>query len=58
MAKPISMVTQVLMTGFWLLVILAIAFFVLYLIKYKQPIPILSKAAGVLGSAAQGKELD
>lgn len=57
MAKPVSVVTQLLMTGFWLLVIIAVSFFVLYLIKTKQPIGPLRTAAGWFGAAAQGKEL-
>lgn len=57
MAKGLGTIWQVLITGFWLLVVLAIAFFVLYLVQQKQPIGIAQKGATFLANAAKGKEV-
>lgn len=52
-----SMIWQVIIAGMWLLVVLAIAFFVLYLIQNKQPIGFLQKGATILSNAAKGNEV-
>lgn len=58
MAKgAVSTVGSVIVTAFWLLVVLAIAFFLLYLLQKKQPIGIVQKGATMLSNAAKGTEV-
>lgn len=57
MAKPANVVWHVVVTSIWLLVALAIAFFLLYLLQQKQPIGIVQKGATFLSNAAKGKEV-
>jgi len=54
----VGIITQVLLTGFWLLVVLAVAFFALYLLQQKQPFGPLQKGATILANAAKGKEVN
>lgn len=55
--KAVSMVWMIVKTGLWLLVVLAVAFFVIYLLQNKQPIPIVQKGATFLANAAKGTEV-
>lgn len=43
--------------GLWLLVVLAVAFFVLYLLQNKQPFGIVQRGATALANAAKGSEV-
>lgn len=52
-----GIVWQVVKTGLWLLVVLAVAFFVLYLVQNKQPIGALKTGATFLANAAKGNEV-
>lgn len=52
-----SLIWQVIIAGMWLLVVLAVAFFVLYLLQNKQPIGIVQKGATLLSNAAKGTEV-
>lgn len=57
MAKPVNVVWHVIVTSLWLLVALAIAFAILYVLQQKQPIGIVQKGATFLSNAAKGKEV-
>lgn len=46
-----------LVAGFWLLVVLAVAFFILFLLQNKQPIGVVQRGATFLANAAKGKEV-
>jgi hypothetical protein len=52
----VSWVWHLVWMSLWLLVILAIAFFVLFLLQ-RQPVGLIQKGATVLGNAAKGQEV-